>query len=81
MSARTPTPCGHVKLLARDFANQPRSFNGPCLICQRDALVAALEQIAPWLRGGDYDTRGGLIEMDRLAGVAEAALKSAKVSS
>lgn len=34
----------------------------------------ALKQAATWLRNGDYDNRGGLIEMDRLAGVCEAAL-------
>lgn len=43
----------------------------------REALEIAreaLEQAAVWLRGGDYDTRGGMIEMSRLASVCETAL-------
>jgi hypothetical protein len=48
------------------------------LIAAAPALYEALEAIAPWLRNGDYDTRGGLIEMDRLASVAESALATAR---
>ncbi len=43
---------------------------------QGDGMREALVEIASWLRNGDYDTRGGLIEMDRLASIAEAALAS-----
>lgn len=42
--------------------------------------LKALEQAATWLRGGDYDTRGGLIEMDRLASVCEATPPAPKVT-
>lgn len=44
---------------------------------QRDRLRAALAEIETWLANGDYDTRGGLIEMDRLASVARAAIAKA----
>ena len=57
--------------------NAPRDANAH-LIAAAPALYEALEAIAPWLRNGDYDTRGGLIEMDRLASVAEAALATAR---
>jgi len=45
------------------------------LLAERDAQLAvavgALREAAVWLRNGDYDTRGGLSEMDRIAGVCE----------
>jgi hypothetical protein len=40
-------------------------------------LVKALEEGAVWLRNGDPTTRGGLIECDRLASIAEEALAAA----
>jgi hypothetical protein len=41
------------------------------LLVAAPKMLDALQKIAVWLRGGDYDTRGGLIEMARLASVAE----------
>jgi len=38
-------------------------------------LQPRIKEIAVWLRNGDYDTRGGMIEMDRLASVAEQLLE------
>jgi len=40
-------------------------------------LVPAAHSAAIWLRNGDYDTRGGLAEMSRLAGLLERALSTA----
>lgn len=44
------------------------------LEAERDRLRKVIREVAIWLRNGDYDTRGGLGEMDRLAGVCESAL-------
>ena len=44
-------------------------------------LREALKQAAVWLRNGDYDTRGGLIEMSRLAGVCESALSELEATN
>lgn len=41
---------------------------------QRDELLAALKELAPFLRNGDVSTRGGRIELDRLASLAESAI-------
>lgn len=48
------------------------------LLAAAPDLLEVLRQAATWLRNGDYNTRGGLIEMDRLAGVCETALAKAE---
>lgn len=35
--------CGHTKLYALDFANQPQRWDGDCLLCVRDALQSKLD--------------------------------------
>ena len=41
-----------------------------------DALIPAARAAAIWLRNGNYEARGGLCEMSRLASVLEAALST-----
>jgi hypothetical protein len=48
------TPCEHVKLLVRDFANQAHSILGPCLFCQRDSLLEANERYLQALKDARF---------------------------
>jgi hypothetical protein len=64
--------------IAHMTSGRPNALAHAHLFAAAPALYEALEAIASWLRNGDYDTRGGLIEMDRLASVAESALATAR---
>jgi hypothetical protein len=65
-------------------AGVPYSFPSPTDLpkceAENERLRGALKTAAVWLRNGDYDTRGGLIEMDRIAGVCETALSNGGAS-
>jgi hypothetical protein len=52
----SPNNCGHTKLYALDMFNQPKRWDGACLLCERDqlraALVHAVEVIQTWHNTG-----------------------------
>jgi hypothetical protein len=48
------------------------------LIAAAPELLAVLAEVETWLTNGDYDTRGGLVEMERLASIARSAIAKIK---